>query len=94
MQLRPEPADIFAFKTHHLVGERPSDILTVMTLIMSDYPVTGGMQTSYLLSGNPLLLQAQQILLEGKDLIQNATNTARVHRDSLEQQCSRPREQV
>lgn len=42
-----------------------------------DYPVTGGMQTSYLLSVNSPLLQEQQILLEVKDLIQKATDAAR-----------------
>lgn len=65
-----------------------------MSLIMSDYPVTGGMQTSYRPSVNSRLLQAQQILLEGKDLIQNATNTVRVRRDSPEQRRSQPRERV
>lgn len=65
-----------------------------MSLIMLDYPVTGGTQTSYLLSVNLQLLQAQQILLEGKDLIQNATNTVHVHGDSPEQRRSQPRERV
>lgn len=60
--LRPEPVGIFAVKTNHvtvepvLSWERVSGILTAMSLITPDDRVTGGMQTSYLLSVNSLRL--------------------------------------
>lgn len=68
-----------------------SDILTVMSLITPGDPVTGGMQTLSLPSVNSLMLQAQQILVEVKDLIQKATNTARVQRGHPEPRCCQPR---
>lgn len=67
-----------------------SDILTVTSLITPGDPVTGGMQTLSFLSVNSLMRQAQQILVEVKDIIQKATNTARVQRGQPEPRCRQP----
>lgn len=89
--------EIFAAKNNKVTVEPPlssrsvSDILTVMSLITPGDPVTGGMQTLSLLSVNSLMLQTQQILVEVKDLIQKATNIARVQRGQPEPQCWQPR---
>lgn len=74
---------------------RVANILTVMTVMMLDYPITGGMQTLYLPSVNAPLPRAKHILLQGKgshwrrQVILSASSAVAL--SGAEQRCSRPR---